>query len=257
MTLRALLALGAALAFANQAGARDWSRVMLPDQPTQFIFGYGSLINSASRNSTAGKMIPAVPVRISAAFGYIRTWNDRSLSGFTALGLRKPRPGETGSTINGVIYAASDAEIARFDAREAGYARVEVPRDDIEAVSWQRLPETGEFWVYIPVKPNAEPGVGLPAANAEFPMLESYIDVVVEGGLEYGDDFARELIETTFDWSDYWLNDRELARRPWVHDPASSKVDDLLMESPDAAAKLKSRLFSEPYAIHWAADKAQ
>ena len=75
MTLRALLALGAAVAFANQAGARDWSGVMLPDQATQFIFGYGSLINTASRDSTAGKMVPAVPVRISAAFGYIRTWN--------------------------------------------------------------------------------------------------------------------------------------------------------------------------------------
>src|SRR5271156_658517 len=111
-----LIALGAAIVFVLPAGAKDRQGVILPDQPTQFIFGYGSLINSASRDSTAGKMIPAVPVRISAAFGYIRTWNDRSLSGFTALGLRKPRPGETGSTINGVIYAASDAEIARFDA---------------------------------------------------------------------------------------------------------------------------------------------
>ena len=124
-------------------------------------------------------------------------------------------------------------------------------------MSWQRLPETGRIWVYIPVGPNAEPGVGLPAANAEFPLLESYIDEVVEGGLEYGENFARELVETTSDWSDYWLNDREFARRPWVHDPASSKVDELLMSSPDAAAKLKSRLFSEAYAIHWAVDKAQ
>lgn len=29
------------------------------------------------------------------------------------------------------------------------------------------------------------------------------------------------------------------------------------MASPDAAAKLKLRLLFEPYAIHWAADKAQ
>jgi hypothetical protein len=144
-----------------------------------------------------------------------------------------------------------------FDAREQGYARVEVPREDVEAVSWQQLPESGRIWVYVPVTRGGEPGVGLPAANAEFPMLESYIDVVVEGGLEYGQDFARELIETTFDWSDYWLNDRELARRPWVHNPESSEVDELLMSSPEAASKLKSRLFSEPYAIHWAADKAQ
>jgi len=241
----------------HPASAKDWRGVMLPDQPTEFIFGYGSLINSASRESTAGKMIPAIPVRISASFGYIRAWNDRSLSGFTALGLRKAGPGEQASTINGVLYAAGVDDIAKFDIRETGYARIEVPREDIAAVSWQRLPETGRIWVYIPVKPNGEPGVGLPAANAEYPMLESYIDVVVEGGLEYGPDFARELIETTADWSDYWLNDRELARRPWVHDPESSKVDDLLKSSPEAAAKLKSRLFSEPYAIHWAADKAQ
>ena len=85
----------------------------------------------------------------------------------------------------------------------------------------------------------------------------SYIDVVVEGGLEYGDAFAREAIETTSDWSDYWLNDRELARRPWVRDPGSAAVDKLLSAAPDAAAKLKSRLFSEPYAIHWAVQKAQ
>ena len=257
MTRRRFVALGAALLFLTPAGARDWQGVMLPDQPTQFIFGYGSLVNSASRNATAGRMTPAIPVRVSAAFGYIRVWNDRSRSGFTALGLRKAGPGEKASTINGVLYAADVDDITKFDAREQGYARVEVPRQDIEAVSWQRLPESGRFWVYVPVRPNGEPGVGLPTANAEYPMLESYIDVVVEGGLEYGEDFARELIETTFDWSDYWLNDRELARRPWVHDPASSEVDALLMSSPEAAAKLKSRLFSEPYAIHWAADKAQ
>ena len=58
---------------------------------------------------------------------------------------------------------------------------VEVPRDDIEAMSWQLLPAAGRIWVYIPVKADNEPGVGLPVASAEFPVLESYIDVVVEG----------------------------------------------------------------------------
>jgi hypothetical protein len=94
-------------------------------------------------------------------------------------------------------------------------------------------------------------------ASAEFPLLESYVDVVVEGALEYGETFARELLETTSDWSNYRLNDRELARRPWVYNPASSQVDALLTENSEAAAKLKWRLFPEPYAIHWAADKAQ
>ena len=70
-------------------------------RPTSFIFGYGSLINTASRNSTATKAVPAIPVRVSAAFGFIRTWSDHSPSGFTALGLRRPDQGETAMTING------------------------------------------------------------------------------------------------------------------------------------------------------------
>jgi hypothetical protein len=257
MTRRRFIALGAAFLFAYPAGAKDWQGVMLPDQPTQFIFGYGSLINSASRNSTAGKTVPAIPVRVSAAFGYIRAWDDRSASGFTALGLRKPGANEKASTINGVLYPVEGGDMAKYDVREQGYRRVEVPRDEIEPVSWQQLPATGRIWVYIPVKADGEPGVGLPVASAEFPVLESYIDVVVEGALEYGDNFARELLETTSDWSNYWLNDRELARRPWVYNPASSQVDELLMETSEATAKLKWRLFPEPYAIHWAADKAQ
>ena len=55
--LLALLALVLALA---PASARDWWGSSLANQPTQFIFGYGSLINSASRNSTAGKPTQAI-----------------------------------------------------------------------------------------------------------------------------------------------------------------------------------------------------
>jgi hypothetical protein len=43
----------------------------------------------------------------------------------------------------------------------------------------------------------------------------------------------------------------------WVYNPGSSEVDALLMENSEPPAKLKWRLFPEPYAIHWAADKAQ
>jgi hypothetical protein len=257
MTRTMLIALSAAMFFALPAGAKDWQGVMLPDQPTQFIFGYGSLINSTSRNATVGKVVPAIPVRVSAAFGYLRAWDDRSSSGFTSLGLRKPREGEKASTINGVLYSVEGGDMAKYDIRERGYKRVEVPRDDIEAMSWQLLPSAGRIWVYIPVKADGEPGVGLPGASAQFPLLESYVDVVVEGALEYGEPFARELLETTSDWSDYWLNDRELARRPWVYNPASSQVDQLLMETSEAAAKLQWRLFPETFAIHWAEEKAQ
>lgn len=242
---RVLVTMALSAVLAGTAHADEFWGSKLPNPPTQFIFGYGSLINSASRNSSASKPIMAIPVRVSAAFGYIRTWNDRSPSGFTALGLRRPRTGENAMTINGVLYPVEGSDMAAFDAREKGYARVEVPREDIEALSWQGLPHQGKIWVYIPEMNGREAGVGLPFPDAKNPLLESYIDVVLEGGLEYGQDYARELIETTKDWSPYWLNDRRLARRPWVFDSDYEAVDKLLAAD---APHFTDRAFAEDYA---------
>lgn len=242
-------AIAAGSAWPGASAEEFWGR-KVENQPTQFIFGYGSLINAASRGNTVSKPVAALPARLSAAFGYVRCWCDRAGSGFTALGLRRPLPGESATTINGVLYPATDGDMSAFDAREGGYIRVEVPPDAIEAASWQRLPEQGRIWVYVPVGPSGEPGVGLPVPSREFPLLESYIDVVIEGALDYGTDYAREVVETTVDWSPYWLNDREQPRRPWVHDKQSGAVDKLLSAS---APHFTNRKFPEQYPADQAA----
>jgi hypothetical protein len=59
------------------------------------------------------------------------------------------------------------------------------------------------------------------------------------------------MIETTTDWSRFWLNDRELARRPWVHDLRSEAVDRLLQEVAPASAVFADRLYTEPYIARW------
>ncbi|MFP3571058.1 gamma-glutamylcyclotransferase, partial [Paraburkholderia sp. SIMBA_030] len=82
-------------------------------------------------------------VRVSAAFGYVRSWSDRARTGFTALGLRRPFEGEAPMTINGVIYPVAGNDMSAFDEREKGYVRVEVPRALIESVSWQSPPAQG------------------------------------------------------------------------------------------------------------------
>lgn len=245
--IRAILAASILAALAGGARADDFWGRKLPDQPVNFIFGYGSLINSASRAATAGAPIHAIPVRVSAAFGYVRAWDDRSPSGFTALGLRRPEPGESPMTINGVLYPVKGNDMAAFDGREAGYVRVEVPRDDIEPMSWEQLPERGTIWVYVPDVPGKPPGRDLPLPSAAFPMLESYIDIVIEGGLEYGPAYARELIQTTKNWSANWLNDRELARRPWVFDKKAGAVDRLL--AAEVPRYFANRLFPEQYTV--------
>ena len=56
-------------------------------------------------------------------------------------------------------------------------------------------------------------------------LLQTYVDVCLSGCLEHGDDFAREFIATTFLWAPWWLNERELARRPWLHQKDYVKID--------------------------------
>ena len=174
---------------------------------------------------------------------------DRSATGFTALGLRRPVAGESAMTVNGVLYPVEGADMSLFDRREAGYARVDVPLDVIEAVSWQQAPATGKVWVYIPIGRNGKIGEDLPVASATYPLLQSYIDVVLDGALEHSWDFARELVETTQDWSPYWLNDRELPRRPWVFDKNYAEEDQLLRETQPAAGHFDERLLPEVFAV--------
>ena len=249
--VRLVLALAFCATFALPAYAADYWGTRLPNQPTQFIFGYGSLINRESRDGTAGHHIEAVPARISAAFGYLRSWNDNCPCGFTALGLRVPAPGEHASTINGVVYPVEGDDLSAYDARESSYRRVRVPNEDVEPAGWQPLPAGGTIWIYVPKAEDGQLGVGLPKASAGSPVVESYVDVVLHGALDYGPDFARELIATTTDWSEYWLNDRDVARRPWVFTKDSSAIDRLLRETEPAAGHIKDRLFSEPYAARW------
>ena len=69
-----------------------------------------------------------------------------------------------------------------------------------------------------------------PDEISALPSFRRYIDVCVGGCLEHGEDFAREFIETTFKWAPYWLNERELARRPWVKNQQYVQIDKLLAE---------------------------
>ena len=213
-------------------------------KPTDFIFGYGSLINTPSRNSSVNTPIPAIPVRVSEQFGFTRVWNDRAPSGFTALGLRKADASMPATSINGVLFAVTEGDISSYDKREEGYTRVEIPRSNIETLSWQGLPQYGHIWVYVPTRPGYKPGEGLPMPDGKYPILQSYIDVVVEGGMEYGDAYTQELIATTKGWNIYWLNDRILARRPWVEDKRYASVDNYLKNIPT----FKNRLLPEDYA---------
>lgn len=220
-----------------------------------FVIGYGSIIQTKSRSASDPSAADAAPVRVKASFGYVREWNfQAATSQICALGLRRTGPDEAGCSFNGVLFPAPN-DMSLFDKRENGYRRVHVPRDQVDLLSWQQLPAQANIYIYVPyapavvakyginpdtglpfctgpdpplgLLPSEEAGLGLCPASTRFPILQSYLDIVLTGCLEYGVDFAQEFIQTTFLWTPFWLNERPLARRPWVHEKQYAYVDQL------------------------------
>ena len=71
-----------------------------------WIFGYGSIISEASRRATLAEEDPppAALVELLPEAGYVREWNFRAPSGFTAVGLRAS---DTPTPVCGVLFEAA------------------------------------------------------------------------------------------------------------------------------------------------------
>ena len=207
----------------NTFRKKDQKKSNEKKEPKNFIFGFGSIINTKSRIKTGGETIGnAIPVEISKKEGYIREWNfQKNIVNATFLGVRKAEEGEFSTNINGIIYPCFE-NINKFDEREKGYKRHELNKNNIIPKSWQNLPSHScKIWIYVPeIKHQFKKG---PTFNK--PILQSYLDICVNGCLEYGLDFLQKFVHTTGNWSRYWLNDRIIARRAWTHEKNYNIID--------------------------------
>lgn len=200
------------------------------NQPNTFVFGYGSIIQQASRESTGhGNIGIAIPCMMTKKAGYRRCWNFQKTSPIgprmTALGLEQS---DQPDDINGVLFPIYTVDL--FDKREEGYER--------KSYNWNPLDETPSFktwpssWLQMPAYPATiyyyVPKHHNPP-DTERPILQSYVDICVTGCLETDVAFADHFIKTTHGWTN-WINDRILARRPWVHNPGYRDVDTLLYQ---------------------------
>ena len=96
-----------------------------------------------------------------------------------------------------------------------------------------RLPST-ELLNEIPVRSafdEQELKNSLP--SAEFPIVQSYVDICLTGclqiqqGFPEAGNFAAEFIQSTQEWSTFWENDRANPRRPFAI-PMAQDIDVLL-----------------------------
>jgi hypothetical protein len=92
-----------------------------------YIFGYGSLIEKASRLRSTPNAKAAIPVVV---YGFKRGWFSRTGApglSTTFLGCIKEADGGT----NGVIYEVSKEDLKLTDSREKGYTRIKINFEDI------------------------------------------------------------------------------------------------------------------------------
>ena len=157
-----------------------------------YFFGYGSLVNTATHDFPDPQ-----PAQLT---GWRRAWRHtdlRPVAFLTAIP-------DAGCTIDGMIAHVPNDDWRALDEREWAYDRVPVTQHVTH-----RTQSPTEIAVYaVPEGRHTRP-------SEAYPILMSYLDVVVQGYLHvFGAQGARQFFDTTDGWGSPILNDRAAPRYP-------------------------------------------
>ena len=198
---------------------------------TDYVFGYGSLLERASRTRTNPDAIGAWPALVR---GFERGWfhQSKDFVGSTCTFLGALDAHDNNKTINGVIYAV--ANIQSTKDREVGYTATALNSNQIEMLDGGAPWNVGQGAVYIflsnkdSISPSGQP-------TLEIPMVQSYVDICINGCLELdalyrtvSGSFTSKFIDLTSGWNKYWVNDRIYPRRPFIYTPNATAIDKAL-----------------------------
>lgn len=211
----------------------------------QYIIGYGSLIDDASKNRTdplAGKSIPVL------VKGCQRIWAGHGdLPGLNATFLSAVKNNK--ASLNGVVYPLDNPQaIVSYDKREGIYCRRLINATNLVLLSQSTLPTHKQVWIYIlKAEANQSP-------TQEFPIVQSYVDIFLRGCIQVEEkykikDFARNCIINTQNWPGYWINDRIFPRRPSLYEPFAVQIDALLKSTIPEKFKYISFEKAESYRL--------
>jgi len=170
---------------------------------THYIIGYGSLITKESRFKT-GQTGKCMPVIIS---NYCRSWTARITNKgkyYTAVSIHHL----PGSVINAVITEIKSSELSSYDKREINYNRIRIPISNIKKYKTGKSISNAVVWTYIINPKYSKP------ASYKYPILQSYIDIILTGCNRISNKFMKDFINSTVGWENVkdkrytWVNDR-------------------------------------------------
>lgn len=205
-----------------------------------YIIGYGSLIEFASRTRTAKDALYVRPVKV---MGYVRGWFAQvQTAGYSptyvgAVLAEKLKARPRYPYLNGVVYFVTKEELAATDQREdAGYERVAVDPRAITMLDGGGDAPAGNYWIYLN-KFTGKDRLEQHIPSSKFPIVQSYVDICINGCLEIEANFPASLgfvemfIQTTQFWSNYWVNDRPMPRRPFMERSNAYTIDTILAKA--------------------------
>jgi cation transport regulator ChaC len=163
------------------------------------VFGYGSLLLKSSMETTLQHTYEGSPV-YCFVHGWQRVWNSMmpNRSFFSVEGGCKIYPKNivylnvepaASTSLNGVIYAISQAELDCFDDREWIYDRVDITGElkDVEVSG-------GRVFMYVGIEPYI---LSQPSAPADAAIRRSYLEIVDTGLKMLGTDAQRSYEAST------------------------------------------------------------
>lgn len=217
---RALAAAFAVLGLWVGAARADDCRPPIDPSRAQYIVGYGSLMQSASKRMTEPGAGINLPVLVT---GFQRAWNHRGIYPTTYLGVEPAKSARMAAALYRSFL--EDGEL-QSDAREFSYCRAAVEPASIRMLDGSTVPSPAEIWIYID-KPES-----LAPPDERYPITQSYVDIFITGCMELQDrvsepgfDFVEQCVVTTRGWSKHWVNDRLQPRRPYIHEPRAFEID--------------------------------
>lgn len=132
-----------------------------------------------------------------------------------------------------VIYPVSAEELAALDKREAGafYSPSWLDMKGMEVVSQNVVlpPNAKVRWYPMDKSVAKQP-------TAVHPIVQSYVDIFVSGALQLQhqnsiDSFAVNVVASTAEWSEHWVNDRAFPYRTFAKNVGASAVTRTLEEA--------------------------
>ena len=117
-----------------------------------YIFGYGSIINSNSRNYTKDKFLGnAIPVILKKKASYKRNWVtlENSKHGkFSFLGITKDK--NNADNINGILFPINENDLLNFDEREnPDYYRRKINPIFFKHYFGKKIPKNINIYTYV------------------------------------------------------------------------------------------------------------